>query len=169
MENCENDCFLEAALENDETDSFYEADSVSVGASSSVTDDSSAASLSQLGVRRGSACRQLHPLPTIQQVEQSMGDMAKAKQYVKKVHIQQVVIVIAYSLLLQTNLTDDEILHNKELFEDILANEFPEEDMADKSFRDKVPSFSNIIQHSFELLFLGQRLGPQVMDTKGRN
>ena len=91
MENCENDCFLEAALENDETDSFYEADSVSVGASSSVTDDSSAASLSQLGVRRGSACRQLHPLPTIQQVEQSMGDMAKAKQYVKKVHVQQVV------------------------------------------------------------------------------
>ena len=77
--------------------------------------------------------------------------------------------MIAYSLLLQTNLTDDEILHNKELFEDILANEFPEEDMADKSFRDKVPSFSNIIQHSFELLFLGQRLGPQVMDTKGSN
>ena len=77
--------------------------------------------------------------------------------------------MIAYSLLLQTNLTDDEILHNKELFEDILANEFPEEDMADKSFRDKVPSFNNIIQHSFELLFLGQRLGPQVMDTKGRN
>ena len=78
-------------MENDETDSFYEADSVSVGASSSVTDDSSAASVSQLGVRRGSACRQLHPLPTIQQVEQSMGDMAKAKQYVKKVHAQQVV------------------------------------------------------------------------------
>ena len=38
----------------------------------------------------------------------------------------------------QTNLTDDEISHNKDLFEEKIANEFPEEDMLDKSFRDKV-------------------------------
>ena len=85
MENCENDCILEAALENDETDSFFEADNISIGASSSVTDDSSTGSISQLGVRRGSACRQLHPLPTIVQAEQGMGEMHKAKQYVRKV------------------------------------------------------------------------------------
>jgi len=120
MENCENDFILEAALENDETDSFYEADSASVGASSSVTDDSSLGSISQLGLRRGSACRQLHPFPTIQQVDQIMSDQNKTKQYVKK-----------------ANLTDDEILYNKELFENIIANEFPEEDMIEKSFRDK--------------------------------
>ena len=88
MENCENDCILEAALENDETDSFYEADNVSIGASSSGTDDSSIGSVNNLGVRRGSACRQLHPLPTIQQVDQGVGDMLKMKQYVKKVKIK---------------------------------------------------------------------------------
>ena len=90
MENCENDCILEAALENDETDSFYyEADSVSIGASSSVTDDSSIGSVNNLGVRRGSACRQLHPLPTFLQVEQGVGNMLKMKQYVKKVKIKK--------------------------------------------------------------------------------
>ena len=89
MENCENDCILEAALENEETDSFYEADSVSIGASSSVTDDSSIGSVNNLGVRRGSACRQLHPLPTIQQVDQGVGDLLKMKQYVKKVEIKK--------------------------------------------------------------------------------
>ena len=89
MENCENDCILEAALENDETDSFYEADNVSIGASSSGTDDSSIGSVNNLGVRRGSACRQLHPLPTIQQVDQGVGDMLKMKQYVKKVKIKK--------------------------------------------------------------------------------
>ena len=85
MENCENDCILEAALEKNETDSLYEADSVSIG----VTDDSFIGSVNNLGVRRGSACRQLHPLPTIQQVDQGVGDMLKMKQYVKKVKIKK--------------------------------------------------------------------------------
>merc|ERR1711874_558711 len=71
-------------------------------------------------MRRGSACRQLHPFPTIQQVEQGNNAMDTTKQYVKK-----------------TTLTNDEILHNNEIYEDIIANEFPEEDMTDKSFRDK--------------------------------
>ena len=35
-------------------------------------------------------------------------------------------------------LTDEEMSFNNELFEEIMANEFPEEDMVDKSFRDKV-------------------------------
>ena len=35
-------------------------------------------------------------------------------------------------------LTDEEMSFNNELFEEIMANEFPEEDMIDKSFRDKV-------------------------------
>ena len=85
MDNCENDFILESALENDETDSFYEAESVSVGASSSATDDSSFGSFPQLGKRRGSACRQLQPFPTIQQVQQMMGDQSKNRNYVKKV------------------------------------------------------------------------------------
>ena len=85
MENCENDFIHESALENDETDSFYEAESASVGASSSATDESSLGSFSQLGKRRGSACRQLQPFPTIQQVQQMIGDHTKNKSYVKKV------------------------------------------------------------------------------------
>ena len=35
-------------------------------------------------------------------------------------------------------LTEEEMSFNNELFEEIMANEFPEEDMVDKSFRDKV-------------------------------
>ena len=42
----------------------------------------------------------------------------------------------------QDTLTEDEVLQNKETFEDIIANEFPAEDMVEKSFRDKVRSFS---------------------------
>ena len=85
MDNRDNDFILESALENDETDSFYEAESVSVGASSLASDDSAFGSFPQLGKRRGSACRQLQPFPTIQQVQQMMGDQNKNRNYVNKV------------------------------------------------------------------------------------
>ena len=72
-------------------------------------------------VRRGSACRQLHPLPTILQTDLTNSDQFKTKKYYKKL-----------------SLTEEEVATNKELYEEIVANEFPEEDMVDKAFRDKV-------------------------------
>ena len=74
-------------------------------------------------VRRGSACRQLHPLPTIVASDLGNTDGGKVKKYVKKEAEQ---------------LTEAEIAHNNDLYEEIVDNEFPAEDMLDKSFRDKV-------------------------------
>ena len=74
-----------------------------------------------LPLRRGSACRQIHPLPTIVQTDLGTTDSLKARKYNRKV-----------------NLTEEEIAHNTELYDEIIINEFPEEDMVDKSFRDKV-------------------------------
>ena len=74
-------------------------------------------------VRRGSACRQLHPLPTIVASDLGNTDGGKVKKYVKKAAEQ---------------LTEAEIAHNSDLYEEIVDNEFPAEDMLDKSFRDKV-------------------------------
>ena len=74
-------------------------------------------------VRRGSACRQLHPLPTIVASDLGNTDGGKVKKYVKKAAEQ---------------LTEAEIAHNNDLYEEIVDNEFPAEDMLDKSFRDKV-------------------------------
>ena len=50
-------------------------------------------------------------------------------------------------------LTEEEICHNNDLYEDIINNEFPSEDMIDKSFRDKV---DDIFIESIETLFLFQ-------------
>ena len=50
-------------------------------------------------------------------------DGGKVKKYVKKEAEQ---------------LTEAEIAHNNDLYEEIVDNEFPAEDMLDKSFRDKV-------------------------------
>ena len=74
-------------------------------------------------MRRGSACRQLHPLPTIVASDLGNTDGGKVKKYVKKEAEQ---------------LTEAEIAHNNDLYEEIVDNEFPAEDMLDKSFRDKV-------------------------------
>ena len=38
----------------------------------------------------------------------------------------------------KSSLTEEEAAINKELYEEIVGNEFPEEDMVDKAFRDKV-------------------------------
>ena len=51
-------------------------------------------------------------------------------------------IDIETCLLWQENLSDEEIALNKELFNEIIANEFPQDDMTDKAFRDKVRSKS---------------------------
>ena len=75
-----------------------------------------------LPLRRGSACRQIHPLPTIVQTDLSLSaDSLKTRKYHRK-----------------ADLTDEEAAHNNELYDEIIMNEFPTEDMIDKSFRDKV-------------------------------
>ena len=80
-------------------------------------------------VRRGSACRQLHPLPTILQTDLTNSEQFKTKKYYKK-----------------SCLTKEEAATNNELYEEIVGNEFPEEDMVDKAFRDKVKQLtSNVI------------------------
>ena len=88
-------------------------------------------------MRRGSACRQLHPLPTIVASDLGNTDGGKVKKYVKKEAEQ---------------LTEAEIAHNNDLYEEIVDNEFPAEDMLDKSFRDKVgprPSHSTTLSNVF--------------------
>ena len=74
-------------------------------------------------VRRGSACKQLYPLPTIVQTDLTNYDQCKTKKYHKK---------------LPDLLTVEEAATNKQRYEEIIANEFPEEDMNDNEFRDKV-------------------------------
>ena len=103
-------------------------------------------------VRRGSACRQLHPLPTIMQTDLTNSEQFKTKKYYKKL-----------------SLTEEEAATNKELYEEIVGNEFPEEDMVDKAFRDKVQyQISNIIIRANSVSFLGQRIGPQILDPQGK-
>ena len=99
-------------------------------------------------VRRGSACRQLHPLPTIVQTDLTGADPFKTKKYYKK---------------LSQDLTDEEVAINKQQYEEIIANEFPEEDMIDMAFRDKVSTTSKT---SFISFFLGQRIGTQNLDPQ---
>ena len=74
-----------------------------------------------LPLRRGSACRQIHPLPTIVQTDLSTSDSLKIRKYHRK-----------------AELTEEETAHNNELYDEIIMNEFPAEDMVDSSFRDKV-------------------------------
>jgi len=74
-----------------------------------------------LVVRRGSACRVLHPLPTIVQPEHN--EPAESRRYIKKEA--------------GVTLTDEEIAANERVFNETIANEFPDEDMLDKTFRDK--------------------------------
>ena len=65
------------------------------------------------------------------------------------------------------SLTEEEAATNKELYEEIVANEFPEEDMVDKAFRDKVrDEISNVIIRANSVSFLGQRIGPQILDPQ---
>ena len=102
-------------------------------------------------VRRGSACRQLHPLPTILQTDLTNSDQFKTKKYYKKLA-----------------LTEEEATTNRELYEEIVGNEFPEEDMVDKAFRDKV---EHLIEQLYQsransVSFLGQRTGPQILDPQ---
>ena len=89
------------------------------------TDSSSNGSINLLfsPVRRGSACKQLYPLPTIVQTDLTNYDQCKTKKYHKKT---------------PDLLTDEEAATNKQRYEEIIANEFPEEDMSDNEFRDKV-------------------------------
>ena len=88
-----------------------------------------------LPLRRGSACRQIHPLPTIVQTDLSGADSLKTRKYHRKADI-----------------TDEEIAHNNELYDEIIMNEFPAEDMIDKSFRDKVKIEDLIFsESSFEM------------------
>jgi len=112
------------SIENDEIDSFSDGgDAGCLSAASLGTDShSSNGSINLLfsPVRRGSACRQLHPLPTILQTDLTNSDQFKTKKYYKKL-----------------SLTEEEVATNKELYEEIVGNEFPEEDMVDKAFRDK--------------------------------
>ena len=84
-------------------------------------------------VRRGSACRQLHPLPTIVQTDLTTSDQLKSRKYYKK---------------LAQQLTEEEAAYNKQLYEEIIANEFPEEDMVDKAFRDKVTALHSATDQS---------------------
>ena len=44
---------------------------------------------------------------------------------------------------MQDELTEEELEYNRILFEETLATEFPEEDMKDKHFRDKVGELKN--------------------------
>ena len=73
-------------MQTEELDTFTEEDSLSIGTSCS----SGAEEISEnghrllLGLRRGSACRQLHPLPTIQQIDNGIGEI-KIRNYIKKV------------------------------------------------------------------------------------
>ena len=88
-----------------------------------------------LPLRRGSACRQIHPLPTIVQTDLSGADSLKTRKYHRK-----------------AELTDEEVAHNNELYDEIIMNEFPAEDMIDKSFRDKVKIEEMILSRSsFEM------------------
>ena len=83
-----------------------------------------------LPLRRGSACRQIHPLPTIVQTDLSLSaDSLKSRKYHRG-----------------AELTDEEAAHNNELYDEIIMNEFPAEDMIDKSFRDKVRAKHLIIK-----------------------
>lgn len=83
-----------------------------------------------LPLRRGSACRQIHPLPTIVQTDLSGADSLKTRKYHRG-----------------AELTDEEVAHNNDLYDEIIMNEFPSEDMEDKSFRDKVKAGSFIIYY----------------------
>ena len=86
MENCEVAKETNSNMQTEELDTFTEGDSLSIGTSCS----SGGEEISEnghrllLGLRRGSACRQLHPLPTIQQIDNGIGEI-KTKNYIKKV------------------------------------------------------------------------------------
>ena len=98
-------------------------------------------------VRRGSACRQLHPLPTIVQADLAAAELFKVKKYIKS-----------------NELTEDEIESNNRIYEEMILNEFPPEDMIDKSFRDKVREASKKLEFFFlEIFYLGQGAGSQVL------
>jgi len=74
-----------------------------------------------LVVRRGSACRVLHPLPTIVQPEHI--EPVEGRRYIRKAP--------------GVPLTEEETALNEQVFKETIANEFPDEDMLDKTFRDK--------------------------------
>lgn len=74
-----------------------------------------------LVVRRGSACRVLHPLPTIVQPEHI--EPVEVRRYIRKEP--------------GVPLTDEEVSSNEQIFNETIANEFPEEDFLAKTFRDK--------------------------------
>ena len=65
---------------SDETDSFSDCGSLAT----STDHSSSTGSLNQLGARRGSACRTLHPLPTILQTDLQL-DTTRPRQYIRRV------------------------------------------------------------------------------------
>ena len=86
--------------------------------------------------RRGSTCKQLRPLTTFVK-----SDNQNCENIAEKVYIIKVMIEHIFSLLeiySQENMTDVEEEQNKKLYEEILATDFPEENMKDKNFRDKV-------------------------------
>ena len=130
-------------MQTEELDTFTEGDSLSLetSCSSGAEETSENGHRLLLGLRRGSACRQLHPLSTFQQIDNGIGEI-KTRDYIKKVENCNLETKLFINSTTQDKLTEDEVLQNKELFEDLIANEFPEEDMIEKSFRDKVRSFS---------------------------